>query len=446
MFCRHCGNQMADGVRFCNKCGSPVVQTEPAEPTVAEAPVAADLSVAEESAPMTEATVEVEAPAVTTVVPPTYAPPAYTPPVYAAPSAPEHPKVRCLKQHHTSGLFIAAIVAYSAMVLCQLLQISSASASLNALSNVLPSGVASGLASSVSAFAIIGMIPVFLVVAGLWIFYANSRKPDNRSTTGLTLIKTSIILRLIGRIAALVLCLILCLAMIGMVGASKEMLAGEMDDFGSSLDGFGSFSDDFGSSVDDFGASAAPMASFSYSGDDYQVFVEDYDQFADEFDEYLDDPSMDFGESMDEFGSAMDTAMDVGFGVLSVLIVVLVIAVVIGIGVPIAHDFCILSSLKSLRETLQTGAYAPRALGAVQVFNWIFAVSGFFSLISSLSTGAVMGSLLERLGALTGESMPIDPSMFAPDAWALAASALMVAAYVLFALSISQYKKAQKAA
>ena len=36
MFCRNCGNQMADGATFCTKCGTPAVQTPPQQNAYAQ--------------------------------------------------------------------------------------------------------------------------------------------------------------------------------------------------------------------------------------------------------------------------------------------------------------------------------------------------------------------------------------------------------------------------
>lgn len=52
MFCRNCGNQLADNAKFCGKCGSPVVQkTQPAAEQPAPEPVTESVIVSSEPQP-----------------------------------------------------------------------------------------------------------------------------------------------------------------------------------------------------------------------------------------------------------------------------------------------------------------------------------------------------------------------------------------------------------
>lgn len=80
MFCYNCGNKLADGVRFCEKCGAPVaVATAPEEtvqPAASEQPAAPEIPTF--IPPEPEAAAQ-EAPAAPEI-------PTYIPPQYAAPS------------------------------------------------------------------------------------------------------------------------------------------------------------------------------------------------------------------------------------------------------------------------------------------------------------------------------------------------------------------------
>lgn len=80
MFCRKCGANVPDGVKFCSVCGQLMEEAAPAAPVAPEAPAA----------------------------------PVYAEPVYAAPVAPAPKK-------NMKGILIAAVAAVLALVLCLVL-------------------------------------------------------------------------------------------------------------------------------------------------------------------------------------------------------------------------------------------------------------------------------------------------------------------------------------
>lgn len=187
MFCMNCGQPCADGNKFCEHCGAPLLDTT-AQPASQPAPQ-----------PVQQ-------------------------PVYAQPQAPVTPisDVRyTLKKLATSPLFLAAAIAYSCMVLFTIAAaVAGQSGLLGALDSYLNMALRYGgysmgelsyaldqldqvvpfLRGASLGSALVGQIPVILIAVGIWLVFASAVDKSGMpmKTTGLTIIKVITIISLIG--------------------------------------------------------------------------------------------------------------------------------------------------------------------------------------------------------------------------------------------------------
>ena len=187
MFCMNCGQPCADGNKFCEHCGAPLLDTT-AQPASQPAPQ-----------PVQQ-------------------------PVYAQPQAPVTPisDVRyTLKKLATSPLFLAAAIAYSCMVLFTIAAaVAGQSGLLGALDSYLNMALRYGgysmgelsyaldqldqvmpfLRGASLGSALVGQIPAILIAVGIWLVFASAVDKSGMpmKTTGLTIIKVITIISLIG--------------------------------------------------------------------------------------------------------------------------------------------------------------------------------------------------------------------------------------------------------
>lgn len=394
MFCRQCGNPVVEGSAFCKHCGAPVAKPQP----------------------VTNA-VPAEAPAPTPVAAPTPAP-APTPvvvapepvPVIAAPQTEslETSLVRNVKKHHTGLLFVLALLAYTAMVICTVARPFVEKFDVYDMPKyLLKTELTEFLIIFSDASAIIALvcaIPLIIAMIGAWIFMGQSFSASSRSTAGLTMIKTSFVVRLVAAILALVLVMIVLLT--GMT------LFDEVVD-----------------KVDDY---------VDQSVSKYQDSLEQYDEYGDAT--YIADAESAFKEWKDEVDDTLKTVSDV----FHVAIIVTLVICVLLLAVPIAHFSCILSSLRSIKDTLKDGIYKPRALGAVDLFNWIMAVVSLVWLVLLLILPSLMEGAIDAVESSFKMSLDLDYDLFTPSVLTVVTLVLNIASYVLFALSISQYDRKQR--
>mgnify|MGYP004516128621 FL=1 len=187
MFCMNCGQPCADGNKFCEHCGAPLLDTT-TQPASQPAPQ-----------PVQQ-------------------------PVYAQPQAPVTPisDVRyTLKKLATSPLFLAAAIAYSCMVLFTIAAaVAGQSGLLGALDSYLNMALRYGgysmgelsyaldqldqvmpfLRGASLGSALVGQIPAILIAVGIWLVFASAVDKSGMpmKTTGLTIIKVITIISLIG--------------------------------------------------------------------------------------------------------------------------------------------------------------------------------------------------------------------------------------------------------
>lgn len=235
MFCVNCGANLADDSKFCPFCGA-ANDSKPAEPAVEETGATTVLTpdMIEDFPAVTaaaEPTLEpayVPTPEPTPVAPvyaapqPTYVPPA---PVYAAPQptyvapAPTYatpyaptpvvdaiPDTPLTKHKRVGGstVVLVATILYSLTLLMQII----AAFRPNPIAEVLYMAQAMGgdvpveLFSAFSIlplFSLIGLTPIILMAIGTWMNYVGSKNPAATGTAGLTMVKISMILRLVGK-------------------------------------------------------------------------------------------------------------------------------------------------------------------------------------------------------------------------------------------------------
>ena len=190
MFCTKCGAANEDNAKFCTSCGSDMTAEATAQP-VHTAAQPANTYAQPYSAPN---------------------PYAQTPYVKPVPKAPkvlsENPVLNTLKTHGSSVLFLIAAILYSVMVLFQFIGIlsnlsvgSNMAKELNEISPYVSAaaspviGILSAVAAMSGLFQFIGMTPTVLILIGLWMFWANSKKPEDRKTTGMTLAYAGTLIR-----------------------------------------------------------------------------------------------------------------------------------------------------------------------------------------------------------------------------------------------------------
>ena len=180
MYCPNCGAQNEDGIRFCAQSGSSLGVSSGAETAQGGST---------ESQPYENN--------------PT---PAYTqPPMYALPTVP--PVITAVKKLGTSPLFLTAVISYSVTAFLSLI---SAFAPKTALLNTLydlgyrygidiPYDFVQGFSVGSVFGSLLGMIPVLLFVAAMWMMYASAadRNAPYIKTTGLTIIKVLNIISLV---------------------------------------------------------------------------------------------------------------------------------------------------------------------------------------------------------------------------------------------------------
>ena len=190
MFCMNCGQPCADGNKFCEHCGAPLLDTT-AQPASQPAPQP--------------------------VQQPYYAP---APAAYA----PANPVLDTIKRLATSPLFLAATVAQSGMILFTIIAAMAGTSGLlgsldTYLSMILRMGgysssEVSGLLGGVGSLftgaslgaTLVGQLPAILIAVGLWLLYVSAADKSGApmKTTGLTLVKVSTIISLVVSILVLV--------------------------------------------------------------------------------------------------------------------------------------------------------------------------------------------------------------------------------------------------
>ena len=188
MFCAKCGIENAEGAAFCKNCGhnlNSVVTPSVQETLAAKTPLSS------------------------------------------------HPVLNVVKKLASSPLFLVAVIAYSAQILFSIVNSAGTGAKvemfLYQLLDRLGGNVPYEFYDIVDGISrigdipyvlgtIIGLIPSFLICAGLWMTFASakSRMFDGMKTSGLTMIKVLTILQLIGScIAVAAIELLLFVAVIG---------------------------------------------------------------------------------------------------------------------------------------------------------------------------------------------------------------------------------------
>ncbi len=383
MFCRSCGQMLADGAKFCTACGNPVA----AEPAAPEQVVQAQV---ETPVPQTE-------PAFQPTPPSTFEPavsepevqPAFVPPVQPAyeasapqanftpaPKAPLHanPSIAALKKALSSPLMLVATILYSIMVLCQLLGILGQSNDLNELLYQMggyeAASVLNIFTSISQVVSLLSMTPVFLILIGLWISFAQSRKKNEAATTGLTFIKSATIVRLVGQFLVLAIYLVFMIFIISQTNSLFDQLS--------------------------------------------------YDNSY-----YYSDPSVSFNPT----------------GIL----VGIMIAVLAIVAIPIAYEFCILASIGSMKKTLLLGVPQKSGFGATIVFNYITVGISALSLLTMLGASSLIQSIFSaaasELSYYEAQSIQQVLSLYSLPAGTIIAQICMIAVLVLFSVNLSKYKK-----
>ncbi|MFA7637199.1 MAG: zinc ribbon domain-containing protein [Monoglobales bacterium] len=204
MFCTNCGIENADGSAFCKNCGISLTKTN--EVTAEAQPAAA--------APVSQPAPVYAAPA-----------PAYNPPLSS------NPAVNVVKTVASSPLFLTATIAFSLSLLFKVLSIFKGIAIFqlvyklfDLIDEPIPSEFYDALGkinaigkTPVIAGGIFALIPTILVCIGLWNTYAaaRNRSSDTMKTSGLTVIKVSMVIKLVAIcLSALFVAVLLVLATI----------------------------------------------------------------------------------------------------------------------------------------------------------------------------------------------------------------------------------------
>jgi len=172
MFCAQCGTQNPDNNAFCEQCGAKIQEQQSFEPV-------------------------------------------YTKPVYRVRQLSSHPVINVLKKIAGSPLFLAAVIAFSVQVLFAVINSVNdgskiheyAYVVLNAFAAYIPREVYNVISEMIYSsdvagifIAIICQIPSMVLCAGLWILYASAkdRRYDGMKTAGITIIKVTSVINLIG--------------------------------------------------------------------------------------------------------------------------------------------------------------------------------------------------------------------------------------------------------
>lgn len=194
-FCAICGKQNEDENDFCENCGNPI-QTNQQPPSNQQ---------------------QVYSQPIYQSAQPNY----YVPSPQPKPILSQNPVLNKIKTMVTSPLFLVAVIIYSAFVLFSLIQSFMPSSLMSMLykNSGMLSGMGIGVFGSVlnmiqgvfTAVAIIALIPSILICVGLWMFFVSSSTPENRSTSGLTMIKVSTIINLVGMLLVPVIAIIVFL-------------------------------------------------------------------------------------------------------------------------------------------------------------------------------------------------------------------------------------------
>ena len=201
MFCPKCGNEIQDGMRFCQKCGSPVPAARPVAAGAAHQRPA--------GAPMQQ--------------------------------RPSGPVLHTIRKLAASPLYLTGAIAYSCALLFSIAATVSGSNSLTAtimrvlslmgsmggmgsmemnyLNNELM-GALSGVQGMFVGTAILGQLPAILIAVGIWITFASAVNKSGApmSTGGLTIIKVITIINLVVQCLALLVCEIVMLILMGALG------------------------------------------------------------------------------------------------------------------------------------------------------------------------------------------------------------------------------------
>ncbi len=203
MYCPNCGAQNEDGTRFCAQCGSSLGVSSDAETAQ---------SGSTESQPYENPT------------------PAYTqPPMYAQPTVP--PVITALKRLGTSPLFLTAVIAYSVTAFLSLISVFTLkTALLDTLYNLsyrygidIRYDFVQGFSVGSVFGSFLGMIPVLLFVAAMWMMYASAadRNAPYIKTSGLTIIKVLTVISLVALCIGAAVVLVFMLIGIFGLGAAR---------------------------------------------------------------------------------------------------------------------------------------------------------------------------------------------------------------------------------
>lgn len=196
MFCTKCGKENQDGMRFCQYCGTPLMQGSPAPQPDAYVPQMPTLS----------------------------------------------PVMQALKQLATSPLYITGAVAYSCMILFNIVAAVSGGAG-GGLANYLSMlnnygldtgelnymlGSAMGVMTGTSIFfTLLSQIPAILIAVGIWMVFASAsdRTGQPMTTGGLTLIRVLQIISIVGQsLLLLILEIALVITMVSLSRYSDDVV------------------------------------------------------------------------------------------------------------------------------------------------------------------------------------------------------------------------------
>lgn len=130
---------------------------------------------------------------------------------------------------------------------------------------------------------------------------------------------------------------------------------------------------------------------------------------------------------------------------LMTLVVLILVAYELILIVPLIQEFFILSALKSMRITAQTGNLRLRGYTVVYAFNYFF----IGVKVAALIILPILASILRGMAYDTGSSGLIDMAQqlydyFTPDVWAIVIQLCSIAALVLFSINSSKYQKESK--
>ena len=224
MFCNNCGNKLAEDARFCTNCGAVVQQEQEAVQPVEAAPEAEALA---EATPVVEAPVLQEQPEPVA--------PVQAPTVEATSYALRLTPLDKLKKACKSPLMLIAALLYTVFVVLQLLPVfgNTAMTDMATYMTGMDPVVGAEMANMLStingvsvAVSLVGMLPIFLIALGLWVNYFSGFGKNGHSTAGLTMVKTSMVLRLIGKFFTVALGVLVIVLGVAASSAAEQAMTG----------------------------------------------------------------------------------------------------------------------------------------------------------------------------------------------------------------------------